>query len=405
MKRCYKCGNSYDGWSCPTCSIQEKLKKELKKTTKELHEISQKSSLEEWWGEYKKEFKEYKEREWEEQKRRREKEAFLEEYQRESDYALAEERRIQAEAWRLQADAKADNSYELYKAGLYEEAIKLCLETISHQDPGNIKLYRFAAWSFEALGQKEIARDLLKKQISLLKIEEYKNSLQNILRTLEDILEIEDNKDLLQTFLDVSKEFPRSAQLLDELVKRSLYDVAYNLLKSWDLERCSDIELLAYGIELSHKILGEADTGKLEIHLKNMAYTERYAIFNILKNLKDKETFSDNTKKILRKKIRERYEEWEADINRSFREIASQEAKETAKAKSMPAVLGWIVGIIILIMLWNPIGWFTALLVAIVAGIFVRHLIRLNIQRNKEAKLIESMREKEEETLHNALLS
>ena len=149
--KCHQCGTIHDGWSCPICSVKEKIEESTKEQQQAIEE-----SLEE------------EGRMLEEQS-----EAIgsaILAAQMEMEYALketaAKHQKTTSEAWKLQSEAKADRAYELYKANLYEEATKLCFGAIS-QDPGNIRAYRFAAWSFEKLGQHKKAIELLKKQINL----------------------------------------------------------------------------------------------------------------------------------------------------------------------------------------------------------------------------------------------
>lgn len=401
MAKCYKCGNTYYGWSCPTCSVE----KELKKVTKELQKITKKDSLEKWWEEYQRDFKEYQEREWEKQ-RELEKEAAREEFEmRETDYALEEQRRLRREGWRLEADSKADKAYELYKAGLYEDAIKICLETISQQDPSNIKLYRFAAWSFENLGDDTRVRELLKKQISLLRTIDYRYSERDALRVLQDILGIEKNEDLMQSFEEATSEikyFPSA--LLDELIKHSFYDSAQKLYLN--TVKYSETFLgHAYGIELNNKVQKKQDTDRLTKHLKDIPYTQRNNVFEAFKNINSSAKFSEETMQLIQKEIRKRYNDWAPEIKRELEERATKLAKEEVDRKRNPAVIGWIVAIIILIILWGPVGWFKSLFVAIAARIIISLVIRSKIQGNIKAKLITSLSEDEENILNSALLA
>jgi len=280
MAKCYTCGTIYNGWSCPTCSIKEKLEQTTKEQTEALED-----SL-------------------------REQERMLEEQRESMEYALreaeAEHKKTTSEAWQLQAEAKAKRAYELYKAGLNDEAIKLCFEAIS-QDPGNIKPYRIAVWSFEILGQDIKSKELLKKQINLLKTSDYQNSQGDALKVLQDILEMKNNYDLMQSFLDASKEFGNNIKLLG----------------------------VVCGIELYKK-----NTGDLDGYLGKLPYTERNNLFEILKKIKTI-GFSSSTIKLLKEKILEQYKEWNPEIKREIAETASKKAKEEARKKSSPTVIGW----------------------------------------------------------------
>ncbi|GBD97747.1 MAG TPA: hypothetical protein ENG83_12450 [Nitrospirae bacterium] len=398
--KCPTCGTIHDGWSCPICSVKEKVDKSTKEQQEAIEE-----SLEE------------QGRMLEEQ--REAIESSIEDARMEMEYALEEaaskHQKTTSEAWKLQAEAKADRAYELYKANLYEEATKLCFEAIS-QDPGNILPYRYAAWSFEKLGQDIKSRELLKKQINLLKMSGYQNSQGHALKVLRDILEMKNNGDLMQSFLDASKKFNYlPADLLDELMGRSLYKSAVDLYFRNISTDTLSISGSAYGIELSNKSsiesVGLQGLEYLKGYLKEEPYTVRSNIFAAFKGVKESNKFSENTINLIRKEILKRYDEWKSEIKNEIAILAANQAKEKANTKSSPTVIGWIVGIISALFVWSPIGsifatssnlnvsmalpGLTMLAGSITTGIITSHFVRSIKRNNIETSLIRSMEKKE----------
>lgn len=376
MTKCYKCGEAYSGYSCPTCSIQEKLDEQNKQLLE-----SQERTLQEQ-DEALREQREAIESAVENARAKTE-EALAEavERQREiSQEAVRKQKKIASEGWKLEADAKADRAYELYDAGLYQEAIKLCLEAIG-QDPGNIYAYRFAGWSYEALGESLKAEACFKKQISLLKLSQNSGSPKSALLVLRDILGIKDNEDLVQSFIDASEEFTYfSCELLNELMKRSLYTEAYNLYKN-TIQNAEALSSYAYGIELEARSSNnqQKETDRLRSHLKSVPFTERNNVLSVVKGIrsgtifmidswhikefneltqpeKDEKDelfskfaidkiFSKATLDKFQELIQERYEEWTPEINSELNEKANREGEYAASNTSVPKISGWVVGI------------------------------------------------------------
>ena len=313
----------------------------------------------------------------------------IEEAQQQMEQVLEEtaerHRETVSEAWKLQAESKAMRAYELYKAGLYDESIKLSLDVIS-QDPGNIQGYMFAAWSFAITGQGAKAREMLEKQISLLKTSDYRDFGQSALKVLKDILDTPDNKDLMETFFEVSREFKYfPSALLDELLKRSLYDTARYLYSIHKNDHY--IEALAYDIEISNKSGNKTNTEKLEKYLEQLPHTKRMNVLGEYEGLKGGR-FSDTTMNVLQEKIRERYREWVPDIKKEFLETASKRAKEYGKEQ-----WGWYD--------WASEWWF-GILITGGLPVLVRFLIKPSKIRNFETKLLASMREVEQDSLIRA---
>lgn len=218
----------------------------------------------------------------------------------------------------------------------------------------------------------------------------------------------------MQSFLDASREFDYfPADLIDKLMIPTLYDKAYelygNTLGNCITEYGETILGGAYTIELSKNLGKEINIDFVE---KERPYTQRNIVFEDFKKVKNKGLFSDNTIKLLREKILERYEKWKPDIQREFMESAAGEAQIKASKKSSPTVCAWVVGIASLMFIWTPI-WSTtkataggAVLVvgaAIFTGIITAKVVRSRIKNKLEEELITSMRKKEKETLDTIL--
>ncbi len=403
-EKCYKCGTIYDGWSCPACSTKEAIESAIEESTEEQQRATEEAL--------------------EEQKRMLEEqreaiESAIEESQREMECALEDaaerHKKTTAEAWRLQAEAKVGRAYELYEAGLNEETIKLCLEAIS-QDPGNIRAYRIASWAYYASDQYPKAKDLLKKQISLLKIGEYRDSEEQALKVLQDILRIQNKEDLgrfCAAFLDASNVFGYfPANLIDELIKHSLY-VAAQMLYQNKLRWSETLIGHVYGIELNKKTLAKQDTSRLNNFLSSLSYTQRNNILEAFKNIKNSGKFSESAINLLKKEILKRYDQWKPEIEKEIIEKVKHEAEWKVKERKTPAVVGWVTGF----MTWNVGAAFIGqalpklahllilpiAFISIFIGIFTAWMVKVKIRSGIEAELMTSMEEKEKEFLSNTL--
>lgn len=384
MATCTICGTIHGGWSCPTCSIKEDFEKQQEDLSDSITESSE---------EQQSIMRESLEKQEEMFERQRE---AIEEAQEKTEYALQEaserHRETVSEAWKLQANTKANRAYELYEAEMYDEAIKLSLDAIS-QDPGNIRGYRLAGWSFKEIGQNTKARDMLKKQISLLRTNQYIGSPDDALKVLKDIFRIKDCKDLTVDFLNISKNFNFFPdKLISELLERSSYDTARNLYSIH--EKDDNIEILTYGIEINNRILNKTDTIKLEKYLQQLTDVERNKLLREYEEIKNKKIFSANVIEILQKKIEERYKEWLPDIEGGFLVKASL---KTSAIKTYQ--IGWGLGIFILYVSWINFGHYFALIIAIIVILLVNLTIRVIIRNKTKNKLIASMRKTEQELL------
>lgn len=321
----------------------------------------------------------------------------IEEAQRATENALEEaaekHRETVSEAWKLQAESKASRAYDLYKAGMYDESLRLCLEVIS-QDPGNMRGYRLAAWLLEKTGQGARAREMLEKQIKLLKTNEFRGTPKTVLKVLIDILDAADNQDLMKKFLEVSQTFEFfPAVLLDELLNRSQYDVARNLHSAHD--KNYTLEILAYDIEILGKSGNSINSQKLERHLKQLPHTERENVFGEYIRLKGDGALSETTLEIVRKKIQDRYREWGRDIENEFSESATTQTLSKIKKESG----GWVVGLILFFVIQSFAGALIALVISIPLALVLNHSIKSFVRNRNKNKIIASMREVEKDKI------
>ncbi len=168
---CSRCGASYQGWQCPNCYAADKHRETTEAASEQLAATLGRNA------ELQREAAErLAERIAEEQEatRRSQEEAA---YRMEMATAEATRQHTHAIAhsWKLEASAKAERAYELYRAHLYPEAIALAQGALQ-QDPGNLSAYKTAAWSLEAQDKPQEARTLYEKQLALLGTPDYRSS-------------------------------------------------------------------------------------------------------------------------------------------------------------------------------------------------------------------------------------
>lgn len=204
-KKCSTCGTVYDGWSCPVCSVKEKLekqKRDLEKFTKEQQRTMEESIREQ------ERILEIQQEEMESaiEESQREMEWHLKEASRSleqiADAMITKQKKITSESWKLQAESKIEKAKELFKAGLNDEALKLSLEGISI-DPSHIYGYFIVFSSFLKFGDKQKAQDYLSKAISLLNTSEYKEDLMAYDNTILALSHINMPEKLAHTFKNI----------------------------------------------------------------------------------------------------------------------------------------------------------------------------------------------------------
>lgn len=199
MSRCWKCQTTYSGLSCPKCYEIEQAKQRadaLQKTVTEHAEAQQKATME------------AAQLQADAEAQAAERIAEAQEYAAErvesaiADAAIAQRRTV-AEAWKLEADAKEDRAFQLYEAGMYEEAAALAENAIK-QDPGNVQPYITAAWALQKLGQNARATTLFQKQIKLLSTSDFRSRPQIFSTVLGGL---PDSDELLDSFCECAEQF------------------------------------------------------------------------------------------------------------------------------------------------------------------------------------------------------
>src|SRR5258708_9476769 len=138
MGRRIGCGETFDGFfnlTCPACAATEKR---LKQQTEAIEKAVERAE---------EETREANRREQEANRDAIEEAAFR--IEGAAANAAEEQRQTKAESWKLQAESKSDRAFDLYRAGMYGEAVDLAQRAIK-QDPGNIQPYICVAWALQA---------------------------------------------------------------------------------------------------------------------------------------------------------------------------------------------------------------------------------------------------------------
>jgi hypothetical protein len=100
--------------------------------------------------------------------------------------ATEERRRITANAWKLEAEAKSEQARALLESGLVDEALRLALEAMK-QDPGNFDAVGIASSSLKRKGRREEAYALDEKRIQMLSLPAFKARPEMFLSALRSI--------------------------------------------------------------------------------------------------------------------------------------------------------------------------------------------------------------------------
>ena len=177
---CWKCGSGYDGVNCSVCAINKQTEEAADQASRDQERATAAMEAA---------VSEQTERLAEEMARSREADeerAFemqmaiaeaAEQQSRAFAESAAEQKRIAANAWRLQAQAKADQAYQLYKSGLLAEALDLSLKAFE-EDRGNIDAVFVAGACLKSQGKPEEARPYLTKQVQMLNMPEYQGQMK-----------------------------------------------------------------------------------------------------------------------------------------------------------------------------------------------------------------------------------
>lgn len=204
METCYKCGTTYHGSTCPGCAAAEnnetlarEQQEHAERLAAEHAELAERLAARQ--------------------------EAAVQEaalrMEQASEEAARENRRTVSEAWKLQANAKADRAFELYEAQMYDEAVVLAQQAIE-QDPGNLKAYTAASWGLIAKGSPEAARPFLQTSIGLLGTSDYRLRAEAFLSVLSGIpaQDAELHASFSQTFRSAVSAWPHTDSKLRETI-------------------------------------------------------------------------------------------------------------------------------------------------------------------------------------------
>lgn len=146
IHKCYVCGNSYDGWKCPTCEVVRVTKEQTKVQQRALERAKeqQQSELTE----------------------------NLKKQEAMARQQLREQGKMHAESWKLEAQNKLARAKELYHLDMPEEAFQLCINAIS-LDPSHLPAYELMCQLYVHFGDVAKAHEYWDKQAKLLKLPDY----------------------------------------------------------------------------------------------------------------------------------------------------------------------------------------------------------------------------------------
>ena len=289
-----------------------------------------------------------------------------------------------ANAWQLQSESKTDRAYELYEAGMHEQALRLALEAIGEigeqGDPSNLRGHQIASWALEGLRRLPEAHKYYRNQISLLKTSRYKDYpsfflgvlkglpndgglLESYSITLQEAAPQWNNCTDCPNFIDalVDRGLPKVANTLiqttinnassgayspayypviDTLLKHRLFNAA-QILTDTLMRRSDSLELQAYWLEIS-ALTGKPIEDRLTAFLDNIHYDRAQDLINTFNTIAQRGTFSAGTFRYVRDRISERSQQWAAQQLAAQTERSQQWAAQTEAEKR--GLGPWIVG-------------------------------------------------------------
>ena len=270
MAKCVECGMHYDGWSCPFCNKLEEAQRNIKDLLDEKQEQQEEANQQQI-------------------------EALAEIATAQADVAawqVKEQKRAVSEAWRLQSQNKTERADELYQAGLYDEAAKLCEEAIN-QDPGNIGAYHLAARSHKASGREDSMRMFLEKEVTL----------------------------------SLNRSIPDQSVTVDLLEMGGKELMQYYILESES--RGFEHNLVGIICAVAHdEINGNKDAkeilNRIKRFFRQFESHERENLFSVLKDYINRGFISNTVLQKLREPLQDRYKEWEPKINEDNIKLAER---------------------------------------------------------------------------------
>lgn len=385
---CSTCGTSYEGWKCPSCYAAERDARLREQADARITERMA-------------EEQEATRRAYHESARRME---------RASAQAAREHTHAIANSWKLEADAKADRAYDLYRAELYEDAIALARQAFQ-QDPGNLSAYKTAAWSLEKLGDSEGAKPLYVKQLALLDTPDYRESSMSFATVLAglpyDKALLDKAKELLNRLLptwDLDDDTHYLLQQISELqwhkevasvvarlsVNSSRGDFVPHLLTLRAAGYNNEARLLASNAAAAQPSLRchmwavemAADPPIRELKalanwLASVPAGDRHQVREMFNSMKHSpsDQLSKTTLELVREAIELRRAEWHNDIDAT---IALQAASQSRDGDSIAAHWKVSLGVTPLVVCWILVivlGIFLPIALSVVSpSLFNRHL-------------------------------
>lgn len=189
MTRCWTCNTAYDtAGRCPRCyelgerrRIQEESDQRRATELEEQNELMQElaeaeerrqDELLQFMRERAEEESERREAELERQ--REEWEAETERRREDQEELLNQQRDIAANRWRMQAESKRGRGFQLFQAGMPDDALKT-LQEAAAEDPGNLHTWKSLWLVYSHLGDDVRKREAILKQIKLLGLPEHRS--------------------------------------------------------------------------------------------------------------------------------------------------------------------------------------------------------------------------------------
>jgi hypothetical protein len=284
--------------------------------------------------------------------------------------ATENQRENLAQAWRIQAEAKVQRAYELYQAELYDETLQLITQALE-QDPGNLQGCLVAALAYERKGNQDAALVFYRKQIALLRVEPYADSLQwphLVLRGLPEV------KDLRNEFSDAVCSLAVGGRWADEdvtnfvsnLVSARMAGTALVVIRMAVGRRPS---IALYGYWLDVTLQGEDVIEALRRHLETDDYAMQNSFLNEYYHLMSgKSQFSSESLVNIRDSIRDSYNAWLPQRRQCVRLLAQQQARAQSGLPS--AAIGCLTAFLGLSIIAGILTIFTSLFTASLISFF-----------------------------------
>lgn len=324
-KTCWR-GHIYQGWSCPTCDMIKASERHAREVGESNLEAAQQAA-------------EVAERTAREHREALEEHAqHIEELQREQQ---EEHRYLVEHADEIKAEALVDKAARLLRVGLLKEACDVAIGAL-RLDPECLPAYHVAVAAFRAQGMAAQARELLRKQISLLADPANAMNPEAHVELLESV---GTDAELLPLLLNVlaancNQYCDRWSlgglnRLSRVLLGRGLRNQAEMLVEA-RLAKGETLTLHALRMELCG-----ASSDPVQGYIARFLADSRETLLKQFHALNDAElALSSEVRGSIQAALRERYDKWLPDIRKVFAESARRQASVEARQSNGPAAAG-----------------------------------------------------------------